>query len=262
MRKSEYIKQQATSTPKRVLKDEFLPEIKKVWKQYGYDSDYLLDENDNFYNVLEDFFMSKDELQAAQKRCSFATSDYCFERNNDVKLYRQLFDLARMSLCGFYYVKKHRYFKASEVHPYAEWYLDLMDRGKHYFMLDSSEDKDSEGYIYFEEKYETLCNKYSALFNNIAALLIAIDVTQYLEEKKICDKHITKNNVDKFLQYGPRAGYIFDAEEMKYRKPKDFKEFTHHLHTRYWFHDASKGYHIDAPYKWSPEIPLPEQLLG
>ena len=142
MRKSEYIKQQASLTPTRVLKDEFLPEIKKVWVQHGYDPDYLLDETDNFYNVLEDFFKSKEELKDAQKIHRYAIDDYCFQRKDDVKIYRQLFNLAKESLCGFYYVSKHRYFFASEVFPYAEWYLDLMDRGRHYYGLDKEEVKD------------------------------------------------------------------------------------------------------------------------
>lgn len=257
MRRTESLKQQ---TPIRILRDEYLSEIKQEWERHGYDPNYLLDENDNFYNVLEDFYKSKDELKAMSHWNAYI-NNYCFQRSDDVRIYKLLFDLARNSLCGFFNVKKRRYFRESEIYPYAEWYLDLIDRGKYFYLgRYNDKDKDSFGYIERENEFNELCNKYSAIFSNIGALLIAIDLTQYLDEKKICDKRITKSNVDKFLRYGPQAGYIFDPELMEYRKPKNFKEFAYDLHTRYWFRDPSKGYHIEAPYKWDPDIPTPEQL--
>ena len=65
-----------------------------------------------------------------------------------------------------------------------------------------------------------------------------------------------EKNKDKYLVYGPFVGQIYDTETKCYRKPKNFEEFTHYLHTRYWFNDPSKGYHINAPYKWDKDVPL------
>lgn len=262
MRKSEYLKQQVALTPNVIFERKYIPEIAKTWVEYGYNPNYLLDENDNFYNILEDYFKTKKELKAdGQTYGKYNIAHYCFQREEDMRIYKKLFDLIKNSFCGFYDVRKKRYFKSSEIYPYAEWYLYMMGRGRDYYGLD----KPVKGFAdhSFEEKiYDTLCDKYSAFFNNIAALFIATDVTQYLEEKSICDKSINKNNVDLFLRYGPKAGYIFDAEKMEYRKPKNFKDFAYDLHTRYWFHDPRKGYHIDAPYKWAPDAPTPEELEG
>lgn len=255
MRKVEYKKQYVH--PTKILENSYLPEIKKMWVKYGYDPDYLLDENDNFYNVLEDFFLSKEQIKAERKIRSYAIKEYCFQRENDVRVYRLLYDLARDSLCGFYNVKEHRYFTPAEVSPYAEWYLDSINRGRKYHLGSYKEsEKDSEGYIYYEGKYEELHNKYSAILDNIAALFIAIDVTRFYDEKKLCNK----KGPERF-KYGPHTGQIFDIETRVYRKPVNFEEFAHDLHTRYWFNDPDKGYHIEAPYKWDKDIPTPENLM-
>lgn len=258
MRKSEYIKSQAQ--PVRILRDEYLPEIKKVWVKYGYDPNYLLDETDNFHNILEDYFKNKHELKAEQKYNKYAISDYCFQREDDVRTYFLLHSFIRDSLCGFYNVEEHRYFYSSEIYPYMEWYLESIDGGKKYFLYPF--EKDSDAYVLYEDKYNAICDKYSAIFNNIAALFIAIDVAQYFDEKKLYGKDITEKNAKQFLKFGPNAGCIYDAEMKGYRKPKDFDEFAYDLHTRYWFRDPSKGYHIDAPYKWDSDIPTPQELLG
>ena len=68
--------------------------------------------------------------------------------------------------------------------------------------------------------------------------------------------------IQKLTRIGVIKGtqFIFDPEKMEYRKVKDFKEFTHFIHTRYWFHDPSKGYHKDAPYKWDADVPRLDDL--
>lgn len=217
--------------------------IKKMWCKYGYDPNYLLDENDDFFNILTDFRMTKEQLEAESRMFSHAYEEDAFQAADDAKTYIKLYNIAKNFLCGFYNTREYRYFSPGEISSYADWYLSSIKRGRDKFIL-----------------YDEYFSKYNAIFSNIAALLIAADVTQYLDEKKICDKNITKSNVDKFLQYGPQAGYIFDPETMEYRKPENFEEFTHHLHTQYWFHDPAKGYHIDAPYKWNPDVPMPEEL--
>lgn len=261
MRISEFKKQQSQENIS-ILTKEYLPEIKKVWVRYGHDPDYLLDVNNDFHNILTDYHKSKQEIRdMANPRYTLGQErmeDYMFRVTEDVTTYRILYDKAKAYLCGFYRTDKKRYFSVNETALYAEWYLANIWCSRKEYIGNAREN--TSHYDFMSHKYDSYLGKYQAIFSNIAALLIAADVTQYLDEKKICDKNITKSNVDKFLQYGPQAGYIFDPETMEYRKPENFEEFTHHLHTQYWFHDPAKGYHIDAPYKWDPDVPMPEEL--
>lgn len=264
MRKSEYLNKKNES-PNKVLNQDYLPMIKKAWEEYGYDPDYLLTEHDGFYNILEDYHKSKNELKKMRPNRKGVTpfreenlDDYQFMVQEDIATYRRLYDYAKLNFCGFYDVEHHRYFSQDEVACYARWFFENSWRSREDYTQGFSENNS-----YFYElcrKYDALLDKYTAIMCNVAALLIAIDVTQYLDEKKLYHAHIKKENVRKFVKYGSYAGQIFDPEKMEYRKVKDFKEFTHFIHTRYWFHDPSKGYHKDAPYKWDADVPRLDDL--
>lgn len=248
MRKSDFYKQQALQNSSVINKD-YLPQIIKVWQENGYDPDYLLDTKNNFYNVLEDYHLSNPELKKLDKSGYGATEldRYIFSINNDISTYRLLYFRSRDYFCGFYNVKKHAYFSQDEVACYALWNLsNVWERSD----------------TYGEERYDSVAEKYQAIMCNVAALQIAEDVTQYYDEKKMCDAKLTMKNLSTFVYRKFHVGKIFDPEEMRFRKPKDFKEFTHYIHTQYWFYDPSKGYRPDAPYKWDESIPDISLLIG
>lgn len=264
MRKSEFVNKK-NEGPNKVLNQDYLPQIKKVWEDCGYDPDYLLTEHNGFYNVLEDYHKSKSELKKMRpdRRGIHPygedfIEDYQFMVKEDVQTYRRLYNIARLNFCGFYCVEQHRYFTQDEVARYAEWMLENT-----WCSRDSYTRGFNENNSYFFElqnKYDAILGKYTAIMCNIAALLIATDMTQYLEEKKLYRAHVKKENVRKFIRHGPYAGQIFDPESMQYRKVEDFAEFAHCIHTQYWFHDPSKGYHKDAPYKWDADVPHLDRL--
>lgn len=246
MRKSEYLKLQESFNDGGggILIKDHMPLIKEMWFKYGYEPNYLLDENDDFYNLLLDFRKDKDRLAVESQFFSHAYEEDAFQAAEDAKVYKKLYDIAKNHLCGFYNVKKRRYFNPGEINPYAEWYLDSTRRTRDYP----------------RELYEEYFSKYSAMLENIAALLIAQDVSDYLDGEKMRNASITKNNVGMFLKKGPYAGMIFDPVSMEYRKPIDFEEYAHYIHTDYWFHDPKKGYKPDARYKWDSSVPMPNEM--
>lgn len=262
MRKSEYLQQQVQP---RTLNPEYLHEIAKVWNLYGYSADYLLDENNSFYNVLEDYHKSKreqKEMSSDKKgKVSFSgehIDDYRFMVKEDISVFWTLFKYAKLDFCGFYDVNNSRYFTQDEVARYAEWFIS-----NNWCSLESFFEGYEKGGSLFNEREKEYCSildKYTAFMCNIAALLIALDVSQYLDEKKVSGKTITEKNVTEFVKYGPYAGQVFDPEKMAYRKVRNFDDFAYAIHTQFWFHDPAKGYHTKARYKWNPDVPALDEL--
>lgn len=206
------------------------------------------------------------------KRSAVDFNTYLFSIEEDQVIYRFLYDQAKAFFCGFYNVKKHDYFSIDEVAEYATWYLEnLWVKRKDFFsmsfwlgdskftrgveIIPDSPDSKKGLYNELETQYDMVHDKFQAIMCNIAAFLIAVDVSEYLDEKSVYNASPNKYNVNKFLKYGPHAGEIFDPEIMCYRKAKDFEEYAYHIHTDFWFHDPSKGYKPDAKYKWSQDIP-------
>lgn len=255
MRKSDYLKQQSAASKPVILNAEYLPDIKKEWQKYGYDPNYLLDTTNDFYNILEDYHLGKREVRALSPAFR---EDYLFMLDEDAFTYRLLFNRAKNYFCGFYNVRKRKYFSRDEVAVYATWHLDNIGNSRGRYMTGIEEGTSS--YKYFENLYDTIHGKFVSLMCNISALLIAIDVTEYLDSRKMYHANITKSNVEKFLRLGFHAGEIFDPTEMRYRKPKDFDEYAYYIHTDFWFSDPSKGYKPDATYKWDKDIPSLKQL--
>lgn len=262
MRKSEYLQQQLQP---RTLNPEYLPTIAKEWSRHGYSADYLLDENDGFYNILEDYHKSKDELKKLES-CKKGkillkgetADDYRFMVQEDISVFWVLFKYAKLDFCGFYDVKNCRYFSQDEVARYAQWFIENNWCSREIFFKDFKEMNSL--YNEREREYCSILDKYTAFLCNIAALLIALDVSQYLDEKKVSGKTITEKNVTEFVKYGPYAGQVFDPEKMAYRKVRNFDDFAYAIHTQFWFHDPAKGYHTKARYKWNPDVPALDEL--
>ena len=229
MRRKDFIQKNVASA--RIIKADYLSVVKEKWSKYGYDPDMYLDENNDLYNILEEFIPTKEEL----KRDSFSRKYECaaWQVKEDYRSYKQATDFARNNFCGFYDVKEKRYVRPEEIPDFADYYLIA---------------------VYYSSA-QKIKDKFYEIFDALAAHFIASDVIDFLESKSMYRKPISLKNIDKFNRYGPHAGEIFDPEEMCYRKPKNFEEYTHYLHTNYWFHDPSKGYRPEARYKWNPNIP-------
>lgn len=248
MRKSEYIRQTALQQP--ILSKEFIDEITDVWLKYGYDPEYLLDTNDDFHNILADYHLTESELKnlARTPGGNMQIERYKYTVAEDVRTYKALYDRAKEYFCGFYNVPKNTYFSPEEVACYALWDYSILAESR----------KSSNGYSYYNQRFDCRAEKYKAIMCNVAAFLIAEDVIEYLQGYNSLD--ILKKRIKKMTSHGIHANEIFDSEQMCYREPKDFDEFAHLIHTEYWFRDKSKGYTPDAKYKWDDSIPSIKQL--
>ena len=229
MRKKDFISKSTPAAP--ILNPNHLPLVREIWEKNGYDPDMYLNENDDFYNILEDFIPTKEQL----KKDSFTYKYQCaaWQIQEDVYSFKSALNFTRYNFCGLYDVVEKRYVRPEEVPIFADYYLRCFYQGW------ISEFRD----------------KFYAIFDSLAAHFIAMDVITYLESKSMYRVLPNEKNIDLFLRYGIHAGEIFDPDEVRYRKPKNFDEYAYYIHTDYWFHDPEKGYKPDSIYKWNPAIP-------
>ena len=235
MRKIDYINELKLETPLRTLNKDYVKKISETWNKYGYDHLYHLDENDDLYDILEKYRPNvKDLKRQKDPKC---LGEAAWGIMEDFHIYKYLLGFCCRNLCGFYDVSSQSYMSPDLVCKYAELWNP-----------------------YSTSVWEEWEDKSKDFFVSIAARIIAQDVTDFLDGKRMYNARITKKNLDLLLKHGPFIGRIFDPDE-GYRKPKNFEEYALYTHSDFWFNDPNKGYRINAKYKWNPAVPTPSNLV-